>query len=176
MAVERPGIWLIPIYGRGGIRRFALVDGVDYGWANSQRWHLGGSPGYAVRRTPRTDGRNQGTMNLHREILIRSGREPAPYVDHINRNPLDNRRCNLRPADAKLNAQNRVSRLRPPVLPEPEPRPCSVCGVVFTPPKRKKWRQQMCSLACQRRASLQYDNSEVQRSRSLKRHRKEVGG
>ena len=40
---------------------------------------------------------------------------------------------------------------RRPTLPEPEPRPCEWCGRVFTP-NRKKWRQRLCGLACQRAA------------------------
>ena len=39
---------------------------------------------------------------------------------------------------------------RKPTLPEPEPRACEWCGVVFTP-IRKKWKQRFCSRLCQRR-------------------------
>jgi hypothetical protein len=38
---------------------------------------------------------------------------------------------------------------RKPTLPEPDPRPCEWCGVIFTP-GRKKWRQRFCGLVCQR--------------------------
>lgn len=40
---------------------------------------------------------------------------------------------------------------RPRTLPEPQPRACAHCGTVFTP-KRSKWRQKYCSLACNGRA------------------------
>jgi hypothetical protein len=39
---------------------------------------------------------------------------------------------------------------RKPTLPEPEPRSCEWCGVVFTP-ARKRAKQRFCSRLCQRR-------------------------
>ena len=43
---------------------------------------------------------------LHRYIMNYSGDDP---IDHINNNPLDNRKCNLRIVSTKLNNQNKVS-------------------------------------------------------------------
>ena len=48
-------------------------------------------------------GKNK-TITLSRYIM-RAGK--GEMVDHINRNPLDNRRCNLRIANGRLNALNR---------------------------------------------------------------------
>jgi hypothetical protein len=36
-----------------------------------------------------------------------SPKDPLEFIDHINSNPLDNRRINLRYSDAKKNAQNK---------------------------------------------------------------------
>lgn len=50
-------------------------------------------------------------------------------------------------------------------LPDAEPRPCESCGEAFTP-RRKSPGRRFCSGYCQRRASLRFDDPEVQRQRS----------
>ena len=84
--------------------KHALVDAADFDRLNKHKWcALHSSPGdssgwYAVRRA---GGR---TIFMHREILH------APdgmVVDHIQRNGLDNRQCNLRVCTPLENAYNR---------------------------------------------------------------------
>lgn len=75
-----------------------LVDIEDLPMLSEYTWFLGRS-GY-VRAW---DGRGQCSM--HRLLLPES-----TQVDHINRDKLDNRRSNLRPATAAQNAANRRSR------------------------------------------------------------------
>ena len=54
-------------------------------------------------------------------------------------------------------------------LPDPEPRSCRGCGIVYTP-IRKKWRSVYCSAACQRRDVFsRIDNAEVARRSAKKR-------
>ncbi len=69
--------------------KFALVDDADYEWLNQYKWHArrGRSTVYVGRCIKRK------IVHMHREIL-----QPSAYlfVDHINQNGLDNRRCNLR--------------------------------------------------------------------------------
>lgn len=57
---------------------------------------------------------------------------------------------------------------RPRTLPDAQPRACIRCGVVFTPP-RKRWRQQMCSLDCQKAAFRDKGNEPEPRSRAAKK-------
>lgn len=46
---------------------------------------------------------NKKTISLHREIMG----NPIGMIDHINGNPLDNRKCNLRLATPSQNQMNR---------------------------------------------------------------------
>lgn len=79
----------------GSLAGYALIDEVDAHLAGL-RWHLG-SGGYARRLE-----KDKWTL-LHRVII----RAPSGVeVDHINRNRLDNRRCNLRLTDRGGNARN----------------------------------------------------------------------
>lgn len=79
---------------------FAIVDDEDYELVSRYRWHLLPSPnapgGYAVTK-----------MRLHRLILEVP---PDMVVDHINGDPLDNRKCNLRICTNAQNQQNTGSR------------------------------------------------------------------
>lgn len=79
-----------------------IVDADDYARLSRYRWHIGG----ADRHVARWD-RDHRRVWLHHEVL----RLAVPVlVDHINLNPLDNRKANLRLATTALNAQNQGSR------------------------------------------------------------------
>lgn len=79
----------IPLFGRGGIRDWSLVDYDDFDWLMERRWFLSDT-GYAMRMEGGRKNRHKVTM--HRLIMG----FPTAEVDHINRNKLDNRRSNLR--------------------------------------------------------------------------------
>jgi hypothetical protein len=101
----------IPLKRRdGSIAAFALVDDKDYDGLSSLSWYLG-SRGYAMRQyreptDPPGQKRNRAEM-MHRRIL---GLPPGDkrQSDHINRNPLDNRRENLRIVTHAQNQQNKI--------------------------------------------------------------------
>lgn len=89
--------------------RFTIVDSSDYEWLLKWKWALSGN-GYVTRNIPRgftPSERNGYIVGIHRLIL----NTPKGFkTDHINGNPLDNRRENLRIAS---NSQNLCNRGRP---------------------------------------------------------------
>lgn len=89
----------------GTIRAHVIIDACDDHFA-AHTWCLSGA-GYAMRTLPKSKGRRK--LYLHREIL---GLTPGDglQVDHIDRDPLNCRRSNLRVATAGQNAQNQASR------------------------------------------------------------------
>ena len=83
--------------------KFAVVGPKDYVYLMQWKWCY--NQGYAVRRHC-TNGKWRG-MLMHRIILERMGYKDFSRSDHINRDPLDNRRCNLRPATSRQSCCNR---------------------------------------------------------------------
>ena len=84
----------------------AIVDDGDFERLSLRKWYLSGN-GYAQAKM--TPGRKGKIGYLHREIL---GDVPAGLlVDHINGDPLDNRRANLRLVTALQNSRNSKTRV-----------------------------------------------------------------
>lgn len=81
--------------------RYVLVDSEDFEWLNQWKWREN-SQGYASRNIRK--GKRQGLLFMHKLI---TGTDKGTIVDHINRNPLDNRRSNLRAVTATENNINR---------------------------------------------------------------------
>lgn len=89
-----------PIYDiKGNIKCYTLIDKRDLGRMKASKWSLMGR-GYIKGRI---DKKN---VYLHRFIMNET--DPLIVIDHINRDPLDNTRKNLRRATRKENAFNRV--------------------------------------------------------------------
>jgi hypothetical protein len=92
----------------------AIIDAVDYPHIQQYNWiaqiyyeegRREDSSVYAVT-VVRNEGKQKG-LRMHRLIVANAGLNIDGYqVDHINRNGLDNRRCNLRLATAKENQRN----------------------------------------------------------------------
>lgn len=80
--------------------RYATVDNSDYDWLNQWKWREN-SQGYVSRNIRK--GKKQGLLFMHK-LITRTDRNSI--VDHINRNPLDNRRSNLRVVTATENNIN----------------------------------------------------------------------
>lgn len=101
------GIVEIPVFrgreDRGGVViAHALVDESDASTISSYYWTLD-PQGYVARRPPRPNHRR---VLMHQQILG-DVLTPGLVTDHINRNPLDNRRANLRAVTRAENNQNR---------------------------------------------------------------------
>jgi len=69
----------------------------------------------------------------HRLAFKLMGLEVPPQVDHINGNRQDNRWCNLRPADAKINGRNCKT---------PERNTSGIMGVTWDK-QTNKWKAQI---------------------------------
>lgn len=77
---------------------YAIIDVIDIPLVAPYKWHFAKD---AVRKT------KPPQLSLHRVILGLDANSSI-RVDHINGDPLDNRRCNLRLADAAQNGWNRT--------------------------------------------------------------------
>ena len=84
--------------------RTILVDDEDIDLVSKYSWQI--TPqGYAVTWVRFAPGRkNRKTTGMHRIIL---GNPDTPAIDHINRNPLDNRKINLLPCTYGHNNRNK---------------------------------------------------------------------
>ena len=83
---------------------FATVDNDDYARLSKYNWTAAvyKTVTYAVRSTPRDKTGKQKTIRMHNEIL------GSLWVDHIDRNGLNNTKKNLRRSCPKTNSWNRV--------------------------------------------------------------------
>lgn len=101
-----PHILELPLRRRdGSIHAYAIIDaGEDADRLAALRWHLS-SWGYARRSIALPNNRFK-SVALHRDVMGLTSDDPR-RVDHINGDPLDNRRANLRFATSAENAQNR---------------------------------------------------------------------
>ena len=72
----------------------ATIDDEDAALVKQHRWRVLIQPhtAYAIARLPRVDGK-QRSLYMHRLVL---GAIPGEWVEHLDRNGLNNRRDNLR--------------------------------------------------------------------------------
>lgn len=75
-----------------------FVDDWNYDYLSQYTWRV--QNGYVIRST------QDGQVFLHKEVLSLVGYVDFGIGDHRNRNPLDNREENLRPATHSQNSQN----------------------------------------------------------------------
>lgn len=93
----------IALSGKKAGGRFIIVDDEDYLWLNHWKWNLN-SNGRARRTAIKKDNPSGNqTILLHRQILG----FPKKIIDHVNGDPLDNRKANLRVCTISQNGFNR---------------------------------------------------------------------
>lgn len=82
----------------------AEIDDEDFEKISGRKWYLH-SEGYAA--APNYEDGIPGTVYMHKLIV------PGKFVDHRDRNKLNNRKSNLRCASRSQNNANRVKQSRP---------------------------------------------------------------
>jgi len=95
-----PAFKLIPLT-KG---KFAMVDSADFNWLSKWKWYF--CHGYAYHSFKELGWK---VIAMHQLIA----KTPNGYeTDHINRNKLDNRRCNLRVVTTSQNQHNTVESIK----------------------------------------------------------------
>lgn len=85
---------------------FTMVDDEDFDWVNQWKWHgKAGQWGIYAGRHAGIRGGKRESMHMHRFIF--GPTKGSALVDHIDGNPLNNQKSNLRACSHKGNAQNR---------------------------------------------------------------------
>lgn len=82
----------------------AIIDVDDVEKCKKYKWHLSHGR-YVIATIPNGTKVSNEKMHLHRLITGYDGHDFV--TDHINRNPLDNRKCNLRIVSQQVNAANK---------------------------------------------------------------------
>ena len=95
--------------------KYFIVSKEDAERVKGHKWYLDKSGGghLMVTRNAKTLDRFLGyptKVKLHRYVL--KVFDKKKIVDHINQDPLDNRRCNLRIVDHKTNMNNRKDNVK----------------------------------------------------------------
>jgi len=81
-----------------------IVDAEDYAKLSGYKWHASPQGRYIyAASTTKIDGKRKN-VRMHRVIMGVTDRKI--YVDHINHDTLDNRKCNLRPCTPQQNVMN----------------------------------------------------------------------
>jgi hypothetical protein len=82
--------------------KVAIVDDEDFDQLMQWKWHF---TGHYVGRNSKVDEGHKRVILMHRQIMG----EPDCWVDHRNRNRLDNRKINLRLATPSQSNMNKVA-------------------------------------------------------------------
>lgn len=112
-------------FGKNKGRFFAIVDDEDYAWLSKYNWHITG-----IGRYPATYFKHR-KIKMHNLIICKPENK---FIDHINRDKLDNRKSNLRLCTKHQNLCNRKKQKN---------NTSGYTGVTFDK-KTKKWVAFIC--------------------------------
>lgn len=93
---------LIPLSGKNGQGKFVIVDAEDYGELKKYKWHYY-STATGKYYVARYQSKGSSHLGMHRHI---TNAPSGAWVDHVNGNTLDNRKCNLRVCTPGENLRN----------------------------------------------------------------------
>ncbi len=96
----------IPLSGKYGTGKFALVDDADYEFLMQWEWYMD-SWGY-VARTIRLPNKKCKKLFMHRIV---NNTPDGLETDHINRNTIDNQKHNLRSVTSSQNKCNKPAKI-----------------------------------------------------------------
>jgi hypothetical protein len=96
----------IPLSGKHGVGKFALVDDDDYKGLIKHKWHLftDGHTQYAKRHIWIKGEKKHSKITMHRQIMNPSA---LMHIDHIDHDGLNNQKQNLRECTKSENTRNR---------------------------------------------------------------------
>lgn len=96
----------IPLAGKRGEGKFTMVDDEDFAKLSASKWQVTGKRASSIQGWGPQEKR---TVVLARMVL--GSVPPNMQVDHINGDPFDNRKCNLRVCTQQQNQYNRKKRV-----------------------------------------------------------------
>lgn len=94
----------IPLRGKYGKGRFAVIDDEDFDLVNQYKWRVSYS---GPRKLYVVTGKSPNLIRIHRLL---TGVGKSKQVDHINHDTLDNRKINLRICTQSQNQHNSLVR------------------------------------------------------------------
>jgi hypothetical protein len=141
--------------------QYAKVDPQDYDWLNQYKWCCS-KDHYVGRSEYDRKTRKQYHVSMHSLLCYAP---PGMVVDHINRDPLDNRRANLRAVTPTQNVWNRK-------LPKPTRR--TIYHGITWKQRRQKWEVRLTVNG--KRRSFGYYKDEKEAARAYDRAAKKYRG